>query len=81
MVSLVTPPMACKGESGFRSAAGDRSLGLRGELASASAVDDSYMAESELFGNSSSPRGRGIDPVLSVLTWGLLQRWLKAASL
>ena len=54
---LVTPPMACRRGSGFRSAASDSSLGLRGELASAFAVGDSYMLESELVGNSSLLRG------------------------
>ena len=39
---LVTSPMACRRESGFRSAAGDNSLGFKGESASASAVGGSY---------------------------------------
>ena len=30
---------------------------------------------------SSSPEGRGMDTELSVLTWDLLCRWLKAVSL
>ena len=61
--------------------AGDNSSGLGGEFASASAVGDSCLLELELVGDSSSLRGRGMDTLWSVLTWGLLWSWVKAASL
>ena len=60
---------------------GDNS-GLWGESASASTVGVSCSSESELVGDSSSLLGgRGMDTLLSVLTWDLPWRWLKAASL
>ena len=79
---LVTPPLVCGRSQASVLLAGDNS-GLWGELISTSAVGgDSCSLESELVGDSSSlVMWRGIDMLLSVFTWGLLWRQLKAVSL
>ena len=77
---LVTPLLVCRGSPASGLLAGDNSR-LWGESASASAVGDSCLSESELVGDSSSLLGEGLDTLLSVLTWDLLWRQLKAVSL
>ena len=78
---LVTP-LCGMGNPAFGVLTGDSSLGLQGELASASAVGDStsWSLGSESDGDSSSLL-RGMDALLSVFTWGLPWRQLKAVSL
>ena len=79
---MVTTPLVCGGgslASGLPT--GDNSFGLVGESAPASAVGDSCSSESDLDGDSSLLRDRGMDTLWSVLTWGLPWSWLKAVSL
>ena len=78
---LVTPPLVFgrSPASGLLSGYNSR---LWGESALSSAVGASFSSESELVGDSSSLLGgRGMDTLLSVLTWGLPWRQLKAALL
>ena len=78
---LVTPPLVSRGSPSSGLLAVDNPWAWGGELVSASAVHDSCSSESELVGDSSSLRGRGMDTLLSVLTWGFLWRSLKAVLL
>ena len=70
--SVGDSPLVCRGSPASWLLAGDNSSGLGGELASVSAVDDSCSLEFELDVDSLSLRGRGMDMLWSVLTWGLL---------
>ena len=64
---LVTSPLGCGRSLASGLLIGVNSSGLWGELASAFAVGDSCLSESELDGDYSSLRGRGID-----MLWGVL---------
>ena len=69
----MTPSLVCEGGLASGVLADDSSLGLKGELASASAVGDSTWLWLESDGDSSSlDLGRGIETPLNILTWGLL---------
>ena len=78
--TLVTPPWSVGWSLASGLLAGDNS-GLWGELALASAVGDSCLLVRASWLLLVTTEGRGMDTLLSILTWGLLWRWLKAASL
>ena len=70
---LVIPFLVCKGSQISDVLTCDSSLGLQRELASASAGGDFTWLWSESVGDSSSLElGRGIEMLLSILTWRLL---------
>ena len=78
---LVTASLVWWGSLASGLLAGDNTSGLLGESASTSAVGGSCKSELELDGDSSLLRGRGMDTLWCVLTWGLLWSQLKVAPL